>query len=67
VIPGDIGFGEAPWSSFEITTSYTGSGPAYIATTVAKSTGLTMLVSRSTLVTMSITEQTGLTYEILGG
>jgi len=64
---GDIGFGEAPWSSFEITISYSGAGPAYIATTVAKSTGLTMLVSRSTLVTMSITEQAGLTYEILGG
>jgi hypothetical protein len=34
---------------------------------VAKSTGLSLAVSRSTIVTMSITEQTGLTYEILGG
>lgn len=64
---GDIGFSEVPWSSLQLTTYYTGAGPAYIATTVAKSTGLTMAVSRSTVVTMSITEQTGLTYEILGG
>jgi hypothetical protein len=64
---GDIGFSEAPWSSLQLTTSYTGAGPAYIDTSVAKSTGLTMAVSRSTVVTMSITEHTGLTYTILGG
>jgi hypothetical protein len=67
VIPGDVGFGEVPWCGFEITTFYTGAGPAYIATAVAKSTALSLAVSRSTIVTMSITEQTGLTYEILGG
>ena len=64
---GDIAFGDQPWAAFEITAYYSGSGPAYIATTVSQSTVLTWSVTRTAIVTMSTTESTAIDYEILGG
>lgn len=64
---GGVPVSDAPLASEAFHYAYTGPGPCHIATSKSKSTVVSMIVTRSTLITISVTPVATITYTIEGG